>query len=133
MARVFADKDVLRKVAPHDGLSKNLKAFMEACRNNKSPPRVYKQSGMSNDGKEFVPYLDLNLHHHHLHNNGDPLLITQNIDDCIYCIGVATHADYILGDKMKWLKAHAHKIDWTGCEHHQKKVEAYEPPDEIDC
>jgi len=116
MARVFVSKDILARIARHDGLSKNLKAFVEACQSDKTPPRIYKPSGISSDGREYFPYSSLNLHHHHLHNDGDPLLITQHIDDCIYGIGISTHADYFHGDKMQWLKDHAHMIDWTGFE-----------------
>jgi hypothetical protein len=104
-----------------------MKDFIAACTENRPPPRKYKASGIATDGSEYYPYIALNLHHHHLHRDGDPLLITQNIDDCIYGIGVATHAKYILGDKMAWLKEHVEIIDWTGCEWLKADVIAYEP------
>ena len=100
MARVFISRKILAEISRHDGLSKNLKAFMDACENNKTPPRIYKPSGISKNKQEFTPYTDLNLHHHHLHNNGDPLLVTQHIDDRIYGVGLARHADYILVDRL---------------------------------
>jgi hypothetical protein len=59
----------------------------------------------------------------------DPLLITQHVADCIYGIGISTHADHFDGDKMKWLKDHAHMIDWTGCEQLRAEVLAYKPED----
>lgn len=131
MARVFISKRILTEIAPHDGLSKNLQAFLEACKSDKPVPRIYKPSGTSRDGREFLPYVELDLHHHHLHNNGDPLLVTQHVDGDIYVIGLARHADYILGDKMQWLKDHAHLIDWSGCEHHHQDVQEYLSDDDI--
>ena len=67
-----------------------------------------------------------------LHNDGDPLLITQHLDNRIYGIGVSTHADYFDGDKMQWLKDHAHMIDWTGFERLREEVLAYDP-DNLPC
>ena len=127
MARVFINKTIVARIARYDGLSKNLKSFVEACQNDKPPPRKYKPSGVSADGSEYYPYTALNLHHHHLHNDGDPLLITQHIDNSIYGIGISTHADYIQGDKMKWLKDHVHLIDWTDFEELREQVIAYDP------
>src|SRR5215467_4650575 len=127
MARVLIPKEILRRVSRHSGLSKALKAFIEACVEDKTPPRIYKRSGIAADGSEFLPYLELNLHHHHLHADGDPLLITQHVDDRIHGIGFARHADYFHGDKMQWLKDHAHLIDWTGLEWLRETVLEYEP------
>src|SRR5580693_4126053 len=103
MARVLISGSILARVAHHDGLAKALKDFITACLNDKPPPRKYKASGIAADGSEYYPYVALDLHHHHLHRDGDPLLITQHLDDCIYGIGIATHAEYIHGDKMAWL------------------------------
>jgi hypothetical protein len=127
MARVFMSKTILSRVARYDGLSKNLKAFIEACQNDKPPPRKYKASGISSDGREYYPYTSLNLHHHHLHGDGDPLLVTQHVDDAIYGIGLTTHRDYFDGDKMLWLKEHAEMIDWVGFEELHQEVLAYDP------
>jgi len=127
MARVIIPGEILRRISRHQGLAKNLAAFIEACRENKTPPRIYKRSGIAADGRKFPPYLELNLHHHHLHANGDPLLITQHVDDCIYVIGLARHADYFHGDKMQWLKEHAHQIEWTGLEWLRESVLNHEP------
>jgi hypothetical protein len=132
MARVLVSKKILAEVAPYDGLSKNLKAFLEACESDRPPPRIYKRSGIAHDGREYLPYTDLNLHHHHLHSSGDPLLVTQHIDDCIYVIALAKHSDYIHGDKLQWLKDHAHLLDWTGCEHHLEAVKAHNQSDTED-
>jgi hypothetical protein len=125
MARVSIDKTILARVAPFDGLAKALKAFIEACQNDQQPPRIYKPSGISSKGDEYYPYAALDLHHHHLHNNGDPLLVTQHVDGAIYGIGLATHAEYFHGDKMQWLQDHAHMIDWTGLETLRDAVLAY--------
>lgn len=127
MARVFISRTILARVAPHDGLSKALKAFIEACENDRPPPRIYKPSGISSDGTEYLPYLALELHHHHLHNNGDPLLVTQHIDDSIYGIGLTRHADYFHGDKMQWLKDHVAMINWIGFEWLRDDVLAHDP------
>jgi hypothetical protein len=127
MARVFINRSILARVAVNDGLWKNLKAFIEACQIDQPPPRIYKASGISANGTEYFPYLALNLHHHHLHNNGDPLLITQHVDDAIYGIGLARHADYFQGDKMQWLKDHAEVIDWSGLDALREEVLAYDP------
>jgi hypothetical protein len=104
---------------------KRQKDFIAACKANKPPPRIYKPSGISANGDEYYPYVALNLHHHHLHRDGDPLLITQHVDDCIYGIGLAEHAVFFHGDKMLWLKDHVEVIDWTGFEALRDEVLAY--------
>jgi len=55
------------------------------------------------------------------------MLITQHIDDSIIGIGLARHADYFHGDKMRWLKEHAAVIDWTDQEDLRESVLAYDP------
>ena len=131
MPRVLISRHILTRLAPHDGLTKALKSFIEACSAGRQPPRIYKPSGIAADGSEYLPYLRLDLHHHHLHRRGDPLLITQNIDEDIYGIGLARHADYFHGDRMLWLQQHAHMIDWTGCEDLRELVLAHDPQKEF--
>ena len=125
MARIRISKTILDRVAQYEGLKKNLKAFVEACQNSTHPPRVYKASGISANGQEYYPYLALDLHHHHLHNNGDPLLITQHVGGDIFGFALTRHADFFQGDKMQWLKDHAEMIDWTGLETLHRDVMAY--------
>jgi hypothetical protein len=131
MARVLIGRTILARIAPHDGLSKALKGFIEACQNDKSPPRIYKASGIAANGEEYYPYLALNLHHHHLHRKGDPLLITQHVEGCIYGIGLTRHSEYFHGDRLLWLKRHALMIDWTGLESLRDEVIAYSPVDDF--
>jgi hypothetical protein len=116
MAIVKIDKTILRRIEAHDGLWKGLREFVECCENGTHPPRIYKPSGISSDGTRFEPYIRLKLHHHHLHRNGDPLLVTQHIDDVIYGIALSNHAEYLLGDKLAWLAAHYGAITWQGCD-----------------
>src|SRR5256885_1995589 len=101
------------------GLRKELKAFAGAVTNGTHPPRIYKASGVE---PVFQPYQDLGLHHHHLHRDGDPLLITQHVDGEVYGVALATHATYFQGDKMQWLKDNLEAIDWTECEALKRKV-----------
>jgi hypothetical protein len=92
------------------GLGKELRAFVIAITNNEHPPRVYKASGVE---PLYQPYQDLGLHHHHLHRDGDPLLITQHVENEIFGVALATHATYFQGDKMEWLNVNMEAIDWT--------------------
>jgi hypothetical protein len=127
MPFVKIDKAIYRRIRSHDSLSKALDEFVEAVRSGEHPPRVYKKSGVANDGTTFEPYIKLNLHHHHLHRDGDPLLVTQHVGDDVRSVALARHSDYFLGDKMLWLQQNAAAIDWKGCEDIQKQVMAYDP------
>ena len=127
MALVRIHRTILARIAPHSGLSKALKGFIEACQNDKPPPRIYKPSGIAANGEEYFPYLALNLHHHHLHRKGDPLLVTQHVEGCIYCIGLTRHSEYFHGDRLLWLMRHAMVIDWTGLESLREDVLAHSP------
>jgi len=69
----------------------------------------------------------LRLHHHHLHRDGDPLLITQHIDEDVYGIALATHQDFFREDNMLWLQQHIEIIDWTWTGLLRTQVEQYEP------
>jgi hypothetical protein len=101
MPVVKIDKTIIRRVRSHDSLSKALVEFVVAVRDGDHPPRIYKRSGIANDGKKFDPYLKLNLYHHHLHRDGDPLLVTQHVGDEIRSVALARHADYVLGDNTR--------------------------------
>jgi hypothetical protein len=117
MPIVRIDKTIQRRIEARDGLWKAFKEFVECCQSGTHPPRIYKPSGISSDGTAFEPYLRLKLHHHHLHRCGDPLLVTQHIGgDVIEVIALSRHADYLLGDKLAWLRAHVGAITWDGCE-----------------
>ncbi|MBX9830051.1 MAG: hypothetical protein K2Y27_34290, partial [Xanthobacteraceae bacterium] len=67
------------------------------------------------------------LHHHHLHRDGDPLLVTQHVDGVIYGVALATHETYFRKDCMGWLKDHIDAFDWTGLESLRAKVANYDP------
>lgn len=110
---------------PFDGYSKALAEFVKCCEAGKPLPRIYKPSGIARDGTRFEPYLRLRLHHHHLGRSGDPLLVTQHVQDDIISIALATHASYLQGDKMSWLQLHIVQIDWTGCEDLRVQVETH--------
>ena len=126
MPVVKIDKTIIRRVRSHNALAKALAEFILAAQKGDHPPRVYKKSGIANDGKKFDPYLKLNLHHHHLHRDGDPLLVTQHIDDEIRSVALARHSDHILGDKMLWLQQNADAIDWAGCEDIHRQTITYD-------
>jgi hypothetical protein len=130
MPVVKIDKAILGRIRSHNNLSKALAEFIDAVREGQHPPRVYKKSGVANDGEKFDPYIKLNLHHHHLHRDGDPLLVTQHVADEVRSVALARHSDYILGDKMLWLQQNAEAIDWTDHEDIYQKVVAYEPKTE---
>jgi len=88
-------------------------------------PRIYKPSGYAKDGSEYRPYIQLRLHHHHLHSNPDPLLVTQHeADSLIFGIALTTHEAYF-GDKVRWLYEHANLINWGGSEDLEKQVRQY--------
>lgn len=128
MPRIFIHRDLIVRIDKF-GFGRELKGFISAVQQDQHPPRVYKASGIS---PQFVPYEELELHHHHLHRDGDPLLITQHIEGEIYGIALATHETYFGGDKMLWLKENAEAIDWSSCPALMKKVLSYDPfhPDE---
>lgn len=125
MPVVKIDKTIFRRVRSHASLSKALDEFVDAVANGRHPPRVYKKSGVANDGKKFDPYLKLNLHHHHLHRDGGPLLVTQHVGEEVRSVALARHSDYILGDKTLWLQQNAEAIDWDGNEDIHKQVMSY--------
>src|SRR5882762_7895670 len=100
MPRIFIHRELIVRIEQY-GFGKELRGFVEALREDLHPPRIYKPSGIS---PSFKPYQILELHHHHLHRDGDPLLITQHIDDEIYGFALATHETYFRSDKMLWLK-----------------------------
>jgi hypothetical protein len=129
MALVRIHRAILTRISRDDGLSKSLKGFIDACQNDRPPPRIYKPSGIAANGEEYYPYLVLDLHHHHLHRRGDPLLVTQHVEGCIYGIGLTTHAEYFHGDRLLWPKRHALVIDWTGLENLRQDVLAHSPED----
>jgi hypothetical protein len=127
MAVVKIDKTIVRRIRSHDSLSKALTEFIDALANDRHPPRVYKKSGIANDGTRFDPYIKLDLHHHHLNRDGDPLLVTQHVRDEVRSVALARHSDYILSDKMRWLQQNAEAMEWEGCEDIQQQVAAYRP------
>jgi hypothetical protein len=86
--------------------------LVRCCSTGEHPSRIYKISGRARDGTEFLPYLKLGLHHHHLHASGDPLLVTQHIGDAAFGVAVTRHQDYF-GDKWQWLREHQAMIDWS--------------------
>jgi hypothetical protein len=119
----FVHRELILRIEKH-GLGAELRGFITAIRDGLHPPRIYKPSGIN---PSFLPYEDLELHHHHLHRDGDPLLITQKIDGDIYGIALATHETYFREDKMQWLKDNAGAIDWTYCPLLYKEVMRYDP------
>jgi|ERR1043165_9438673 hypothetical protein len=123
MARVFIHQELIARIDQY-GFGKELKGFIEACQKGTHPPRIYKASGIR---PAYKPYEMLDLYHHHLHRDGDPLLITQHIDSDIYGIALATHESYFRSDNMLWLKEHMASIDWAGCESLRDQVSRYEP------
>jgi hypothetical protein len=44
-----------------------------------------------------------------------------------YGVAIATHAEYISGDKMLWLQENLAGIDWTGNETLKAQIEEYVP------
>lgn len=124
MPDLLIHRDLVVRIEQY-GFGKELKSFIQAIQKGLHPPRIYKPSGTS--PTTYRPYELLELHHHHLHRDGDPLLITQHVDDEIYGIALATHETYFRSDKMLWLKQNIEVIDWTGCEGLRETVAAYEP------
>jgi hypothetical protein len=125
MPRIFIHRELIVRITQH-GFGAELKGFVEACQKGLHPPRIYKPSGVM---PTFKPYEMLELHHHHLHRDGDPLLITQHIDDDIYAIGLATHETYFRSDNMLWLQKNIEAIDWSGCEALKDEVSCYKSDD----
>jgi hypothetical protein len=123
MPRIFIHRNLILRIERH-GLGMELRGFIAAIRDRQHPPRIYKPSGVN---PSFPPYEDLDLYHHHLHRDGDPLLITQKVDGNIYGIALATHEAYFREDKMQWLKDHAEAIDWTYCPILYREVMSYDP------
>jgi hypothetical protein len=123
MARIFIHRELIVRIEKY-GLGAELRGFVTAIKQDRRPPRVYKPSGIV---PSFYPYEDLELHHHHLHRDGDPLLITQHVYGDIYGIALATHQTYFREDKMQWLKDNAEAIDWTSCPHLREQVLTYDP------
>jgi len=122
MPRVFIHRELIIRIAKF-GFSTELKGFISALKSGQHPPRVYKASGVE---PQFKPHQLLELHHHHLHRDGDPLLVTQHFDGDIYGIALATHETYFRGDKMLWLKQNAEAIDWSDCPALRREVFAYD-------
>jgi len=127
MTRVVIPAQIWRRLRPYAGYGKALAEFVKCCEEGRHPPRVYKPSGIARDGTRFEPYLRLSLFHHHLSRKGDPLLVTQHIDDFIFGVAVARHSDHIFGDKMLWLQTHIEAIDWGTCEDLHETVRQYRP------
>jgi hypothetical protein len=123
MPRVFIHQDLVLRIEKH-GLKTELRGFVNAIMNGQHPPRIYKPSGVN---PIFIPYQDLGLHHHHLHRDGDPLLVTQHIDDEVYGVALATHETFFRQDNMQWLKENAEAIDWSSCEYLKKQVINHDP------
>jgi hypothetical protein len=123
MSRIFIHRELIVRIERY-GFGIELRGFISAIRDNQHPPRIYKPSGVS---PNFPPYEDLELYHHHLHRDGDPLLITQHVDDDVYGIALATHQTYFGEDKMQWLKDNAEAIDWTACPILREEVMKYDP------
>ena len=127
MGQVFLPKAIWRRLESHDGLYKAAVEFVQCLESDTHPPRIYKPSGIARDGSIFHPYLRLSLSHHHLHASGDPLLILQLMDGILWGIGISDNNEYVLGDKMLWLKNHADILDWELCEDIEEEVRAYNP------
>jgi hypothetical protein len=123
MPRVFIHRELILRIDKHS-LRMQLRGFITAIRDGHPPARIYKPSGVS---PSFPPYQDLELHHHHLHRDGDPLLITQHVDDAVFGIALATHQTFFREDKMQWLKDHADVIDWSYCPRLHEQVLGYDP------
>jgi len=130
MTIVKIPKEILRRVAPHDGYAKALKEFVECLQEGRTPSRIYKPSGFAKDGSVFQPYVLLALWHHHLHRKSDPLLVMQLVHEEIVGVALTRHADYF-GDKMLWLQTHIEAINWSLCETLKEEVIAYVPPPKI--
>jgi hypothetical protein len=123
MPRIFIHRELIVRIEKY-GLGVELRGFITAIRGGQHPPRIYKPSGVD---PNYPPYEDLELHHHHLHRDGDPLLITQHVYGDIYGIALATHQTFFREDKMQWLKENAEAIDWTSCPILQRQVMKYDP------
>jgi hypothetical protein len=121
MPRLLIPRSLVVRIEQH-GLGKELRAFAAAITDGSHPPRVYKASGVD---PIFQPYQDLRLYHHHLHRDGDPLLVTQHVENEIYAIALATHETYFRGDKLEWLKQNMEAIDWVECPSLQRKVTSH--------
>jgi hypothetical protein len=123
MPRVFIHRELVKRIE-QSGLGVELRGFITAMLDGQHPPRISKPSGIS---PSFPPYEELELHHHHLHRDGDPLLVTQHIDGDIYWIALATHETFFREDNMQWLKDHAGAIDWTSSPFLYRQVMDYDP------
>jgi len=125
---VHIPKEIWRRLTPHDGLLKAAADFVKCCKGGIAIPRIYKPSGYANDGSAFQPYVRLVLWHHHLHQAGDPLLVTQHIgENSIVGIALTTHAEYFASDKMLWLQERIEIIDWSASGDVKREVLAYKP------
>jgi len=121
MSRVLIHRELVVRIDQY-GFGKELKGFIYAIQSGLNPPRIYKASGVA---PSYRPYEMLELHHHHLHRDGDPLLITQHIDNDVYGIALATHETFFRTDNMLWLRQNMEAIDWSGCESLQGAVAVY--------
>jgi hypothetical protein len=101
-----------------------IRSFIKALLDGQHPPRIYKPSGVN---PSFPPYEELGLHHHHLHRDGNPLLVTQHVEGDIYGIALAMHQTFFQEDKMQWLKDNAVAIDWRSSPLLHQKVINYDP------
>ena len=123
MPRIFIHRELVKRIE-HAGLGVELRGFVRAMLEGQHPPRIYKASGVT---PSFPPYEELELHHHHLHRDGDPLLVTQHIDGDIYGIALATHESFFREDNMQWLKDNAAAIDWGLSPFLYRQVMDYDP------
>jgi hypothetical protein len=121
MPRVFIHRELIKRIE-RVGLGTELRSFVKSMVEGQHPPRVYKASGIN---PSFRPYEELELHHHHLHRDGDPLLVTQHVDGAVYGIALATHETFFREDNMQCLKDHAEAIDWTAASHLYQEVMEY--------
>src|SRR5712691_4387253 len=128
MTRVLIPREIWTRLRGYDSLRKGAAEFVKCCEKGRAPPRIYKQSGIARDGSVFQPYLRLALWHHHLHRDGEPLLVTQHVGDAIVAVALPSHRTYLTGDKWLWMQQHAQAIDWALCEDIRKEVSAYVPP-----
>ncbi len=108
-----------------------MKEFVTAIENGEHPKRVYKPSGVNKKGERFEPYIRLNLWHHHLGGDGEPLLILQIAGDNVFGFALSSHAKHFQGDNMLWLKEHIDGIDWSNCTELRDEVANYLPNDHL--